>query len=72
MKLRIRGNSLRLRVSRSEIARLLEGHCLEETIHFAPEESARFSEQYFFMIVCLMMSSDGVSQFTVIVCAAKL
>ena len=43
MKLRIKENSLRLRLSRSEVARLLTGGCLEETIWFAPEASARFS-----------------------------
>src|ERR1700759_477930 len=43
MKLRIKGNSLRLRVSRSEVARLLAGDCLEDTIHFAPEASAKFT-----------------------------
>jgi hypothetical protein len=43
MKLRIKGNSLRLRVSRSELARLLSGDCVEETIHFAPEASARLT-----------------------------
>lgn len=43
MKLRIKGNSLRLRVSRSEVARLLAGDCLEETIHFTPEASAKFT-----------------------------
>jgi len=43
MKLRIKGDSLRLRVSRSEVTRLLEGHCLEETIHFAPEANAKFT-----------------------------
>ena len=37
MKMRIKGNSLRLRVSRSEVRRLLEGDRLEEPIHFAPE-----------------------------------
>jgi hypothetical protein len=37
MKLRIKGNSLRLRVSRSEVARLLKRDRLEETIYFAPE-----------------------------------
>jgi hypothetical protein len=30
MKLRIKGNSLRLRISRSELARLLAGDCVEE------------------------------------------
>jgi hypothetical protein len=43
MKLRIKGNSLRLRVSRSEVARLLAGECLKDTIHFAPEASAKFT-----------------------------
>jgi len=43
MKLRIKGDSLRLRVSRTEVARLLAGDCLEDTIHFAPEASAKFT-----------------------------
>jgi len=43
MKMRIKGNSLRLRVSRSEIARLLNRDRLEETIHFAPEAGATLS-----------------------------
>lgn len=43
MKVRIQGNSLRLRVSRSEVARLLSGDCLEETIYFAPDPAARFT-----------------------------
>jgi uncharacterized protein DUF7009 len=43
MKLRIKGNSLRLRISRSEVTRLLEGDRLEETIRFAPAANARFS-----------------------------
>ena len=43
MKLRIKGNSLRVRVSRSEVRRLLAGSCLEETIHFTPEAGAVFT-----------------------------
>jgi hypothetical protein len=43
MKLRIKGNSLRLRVSRSEVARLLEGERVEETIHFAPQAIAKLT-----------------------------
>ena len=43
MKLRIKGDSLRLRVSRSEVARLLAGDCLEDTIHFTPETRAKFT-----------------------------
>jgi hypothetical protein len=31
------------RTSRSEVARLLAGDCLEETIHFAPEANAEFT-----------------------------
>jgi hypothetical protein len=40
MKLRIQGNSLRLRVSRSEVARILRQERVEETIHFAPHPNA--------------------------------
>jgi len=43
MKLRIKGNSLRVRVSRSEVARVLAGDCLEETVRFTPEASAKFT-----------------------------
>jgi hypothetical protein len=43
MNLRIKGNSLRLRVSRSEAARFLKRDCLEETIHFAPEANAKLT-----------------------------
>jgi hypothetical protein len=43
MKLRIKGNSLRFRLSRSEVARLLAGDRLEETVHFAPQAEARFT-----------------------------
>ena len=43
MKLRIKGNSLRLRVSRSELARFLSGGRIEETIHFAAAPEARLT-----------------------------
>lgn len=43
MKLRIKGNSLRLRVSPSELARLLENGRIEETIRFAPQEDAKLT-----------------------------
>jgi hypothetical protein len=43
MKLRIKGNSLRLRVSRSEVARLLRRERLEETIQFAVQEDAKLT-----------------------------
>jgi hypothetical protein len=40
MKLRIEGNSLRLRVSRSELARFQAGGRIEETIHFSAAPDA--------------------------------
>jgi hypothetical protein len=40
MKLRIKGNSLRLRVSRSEFARFQAGDRIEETIHFTAAAEA--------------------------------
>jgi hypothetical protein len=43
MKLRIKADSLRVRVSRSEVTRLLAGDCLEETIHFTPEAVAKLT-----------------------------
>jgi hypothetical protein len=43
MKLRIKGNSLRLRVAPSEMARLLDIGRIEETIHFGPEEEAKLT-----------------------------
>jgi uncharacterized protein DUF7009 len=43
MKLRIKGNSLRLRVSRSELASFLEGNKIEETIHFTPSPEDRLT-----------------------------
>jgi hypothetical protein len=43
MKLRIKENSLRLRISRSEVASLLQRDRLEETIHFAPQANAKFT-----------------------------
>jgi hypothetical protein len=43
MKVRIKGDSLRLRLSRSEVSMLLAGDGLEETIHFGPEASAKFT-----------------------------
>jgi hypothetical protein len=43
MKLRIKGNSMRLRVSRSEVVRLLAADPLVETIQFAPQVGASFT-----------------------------
>jgi hypothetical protein len=43
MKLRIAGNSLRLRVSQSDLARLLQSGRIEETIHFTADAGAQLS-----------------------------
>ena len=43
MKLRIKGDSLRLRVTPTEMARLLEAGRIEETVHFGPDEAARLT-----------------------------
>lgn len=43
MKLRIKGNSLRLRVSCSDVDRLLEKGRIEETIHFGFDAEARLT-----------------------------
>jgi hypothetical protein len=40
MKLRIKGDSLRLRISPSEMSQLLTSGCIEETIHFGPQPEA--------------------------------
>lgn len=43
MKLRIRGNSLRLRITPSEMARLMDAGRIEETVHFGTDENARLT-----------------------------
>ena len=43
MKLRIKGNSLRIRISPSEMTRLLDTGRIEETIHFGADEDARLT-----------------------------
>jgi hypothetical protein len=43
MKLRIKGNSLRLRLTQSDVAQLLELGRIEETIQFAPASDARLT-----------------------------
>jgi hypothetical protein len=43
LKLRIKGNSLRLRVSRSELARFLAGEEIAETIRFAAAQEAKLT-----------------------------
>src|SRR4051794_39100811 len=43
MKLQMKENSLRLRVSPSDMGRLLDTGRIEETVHFAPEPDARLT-----------------------------
>ena len=43
MKLRVKGNSLRLRVSPSEVARLLKQGRIEETIYFGEGDDAKLT-----------------------------
>ena len=43
MKLRIKGDSLRLRVSRTELERFLCGERVEETIHFSSDPDAKLT-----------------------------
>lgn len=43
MKLRIKGDSLRLRVSRSELDRVLHGERVEDTIHFSMSPDAQLT-----------------------------
>jgi hypothetical protein len=43
MKLRIKNNSLRFRVTRSDLANLINSSRIEETIYLAPDEQARLT-----------------------------
>src|SRR5271167_3695937 len=43
MKLRIKSDSLRLRVSRSELDRVLRGERVEDTIHFSSDPDAKLT-----------------------------
>ena len=43
MKLRIKGNSLRLRISPSEMKQLLQSGRVDETIYFGADENARLT-----------------------------
>ena len=43
MKLRIQGNSLRLRISKSELARFTETGRIEETVYFGPEPGSELT-----------------------------
>lgn len=40
MKLRIRGNSLRFRLTQGEVSQLLAGHGVSESVHFSAEDES--------------------------------
>ena len=42
MKLRIRGNSIRIRVSKTELARIAETGKVEDTVRFSSDQSLRY------------------------------
>ena len=43
MKLRVKGNSLRFRLSQSDVARLAQSGEIAETVYFGPEPDAKLS-----------------------------
>ena len=57
MKLRMKGDSLRLRVSPSELSRLLQSGRIEETVHFGPQADAKLT-------YALLASSENPVQAT--------
>lgn len=53
MKLRIKGDSLRLRVGPSEVQRLMNSGRIEETIHFAPAAHLTYALEHSKTAACL-------------------
>jgi len=70
MKLRIQGNSLRLRLTRSEVAQLCRTGGVESTIEFTPESSLQYAVRCSPDAKLLTASFDGHS-IVVLVPAAK-
>jgi len=72
MKLRIQGNSIRLRVSRSELAAFAETGRLEETVYFGPqvEMSLTYALVRDESLGCVSVSSAG-NEVSVLVPAAS-
>ena len=73
MKLRMKGNSVRLRLTRSEVARLGDGGSVEEVAEFGPgeilryciqpaEEPERLRASFESGTVRVMVSSDWIQQ----------
>jgi len=57
MKLRIKGDSLRLRVTPSEMSRLLQSGRIEETIHFGLESEAKLT----YALMMLAAQDGGIA-----------
>jgi hypothetical protein len=66
MKLRIKGDSLRLRVGPSEVQRLIASGRVEETIHFAPGVHLRYAIEHSESAACIAVS-HALGEVTVIV-----
>lgn len=64
MKLRIRGNSLRLRLTKSEVAEIGAGGTVEETVEFGGEPPQRF--------IYALMSTDNVENPTAVFDAGRI
>ncbi|MGD0348502.1 MAG: hypothetical protein ABSA85_17200 [Terracidiphilus sp.] len=56
MKLRIKGNSLRLRVGPLEVQRLMDSGRIEETIHFAPGVHLTYALEHSETAACVSTS----------------
>ena len=59
MKLRIRGNSIRLQVSKTELARLAERGTVEDTVRFSSDQSLRYGIEVRPMGAVTAAYSDG-------------
>ncbi|MGA3132057.1 MAG: hypothetical protein ABSD59_14720 [Terracidiphilus sp.] len=53
MKLRIKGDSLRLRVGPSEVQRLIDTGRVDETVHFAPEVHLAYALEHSETAACV-------------------
>ena len=56
MKLRIKGDSLRLRVGPAEVQRLMDSGRVEETVHFAPGTHLTYALEHSETAACLSAS----------------
>jgi hypothetical protein len=66
MKLRIQGDSLRLRVGPSEVRQLIDTGRIEETIHFAPASQLTYALEHSAAAACISVS-HGPDEIVVVV-----